>query len=326
MPLSALLIYLATRGLDPGQVWQALRGADPLRIVLAVAVIAVVYCLQAIRWRWIARSLGTARLRTTLRFIVSGVAVNNVVPGRPGDLIRGYWLARDLRVPSAKAYGTVIVDRSSDLFVLIAVLVITYPFIPHPAWLHRIVLLALVAAAVIALWLLVTHWHTARAPSATRIPEPAGNSWIRTQLSGLAYGTAAVASFRAAIVIGVISSAVWCLWALAAWLVAGSLGIALSLVQVLFVTAAINLGAALPSSPGFIGTFQYVSAAALGLFGVAHSAAFAFSILMTAVWYVPTTIAGAGIAVWGGGRIYRTRRQRKAPSALANIPGHLTTE
>jgi uncharacterized protein (TIRG00374 family) len=326
VPLSALFLYLATRGLDPTEVSQALRGADPSQIVLAVAVIALVYSLQAARWKRIARPLGAARWRTTLRYIVSGVAVNNVVPGRPGDLMRGYWLARALRVPSAKAYGTLIVDRSSDVFVLIALLVVTYPFIPHPAWLHRIILLAVAAGAMIALWLLVTRWHTGGGRSVRGIPQRARTSWIGNQISGLVHGTAAAVNCRTAIVVGAMSAVVWILWALSAWLVAGSLGIALSPVQALFVTAVINLGAALPSSPGFIGTFQYLSVAALGLFGVAHSAAFAFSILMTAVWYVPTTIAGAGIAVWGGRRFYHTRRHRQASSPPAKIPSRLTVE
>jgi uncharacterized protein (TIRG00374 family) len=266
-----------------------------------VAVIGLVYCLQAVRWKWVARHLGTPRWRTVLRFIVASVAVNNVVPGRPGDLMRGYWLARALRVPKARAYGTLIVDRSSDVFVLIAMLIGTYAFIPHPAWLRRIVLLALAVGLAIAVWLAFTRWHVGRAARVRRAPARLRASWVGAQLSGLVRGTAALVTRRDALVIGALSAAVWLLWAGAAWLVAGSLGIHLSAVQALFITAAINLGAALPSSPGFIGTFQYVSVKGLGLFGVAHSAAFAFSLLMTAIWYVPTTLAGAGIAVWAGG-------------------------
>ena len=68
------------------------------------------------------------------------------------------------------------------------------------------------------------------------------------------------------------------MWAVSAWLVARSLGIELSLVEAVFVTAVINLGVAIPSSPGFIGTYQWLGVSALALFGVPTEEALAFSI------------------------------------------------
>ncbi len=105
-----------------------------------------------------------------------------------------------------------------------------------------------------------------------------------------------------------ITVLVWVLWAAAAWLVAGSVGLSLTPLELVFITTVINLGAALPSSPGFIGTFQWLSVASLGLFGVGRTDAFAFSILMHAIWYVPTTCVGALIAVRAG----LARRHRAA--------------
>ncbi len=182
VPTSVLLLYLATRGLDLAAVWDAVRGADPVRIALSVGVIGVVYCLWAVRWKWVARHLGSARWRTMLRFIIGSVAINNVVPGRPGDLMRGYWLARDLKVPTARAYGTLIVDRSSDVFVLIAMLVGTYAFIPHPAWLRRIVLLALLVGAAIAVWLALTRWHVWRSARGRTAPARLRATWAGAPL------------------------------------------------------------------------------------------------------------------------------------------------
>ena len=65
----------------------------------------------------------------------------------------------------------------------------------------------------------------------------------------------------------------------------------------MFVTAAINLGVAIPSSPGFVGTYQWLGVSALALFGISQEAGLAFAIAMQAVWYVPTTLVGAGLLV-----------------------------
>ena len=71
-----------------------------------------------------------------------------------------------------------------------------------------------------------------------------------------------------------------------------SLGIELSLLEAVFVTSALALGVAIPSSPGYIGTYQWIGVAALGLLDVPVEQALAFSILMQASWYVPSTLAG----------------------------------
>ena len=80
-------------------------------------------------------------------------------------------------------------------------------------------------------------------------------------------------------------------------LAARSVGIELTAVEAVFVTAALNLGVAIPSSPGFVGTYQWLGVAALGVFGFGVEAGLAFAIVMQAVWYVPTTLVGAGLLV-----------------------------
>jgi uncharacterized membrane protein YbhN (UPF0104 family) len=77
------------------------------------------------------------------------------------------------------------------------------------------------------------------------------------------------------------------------------LGIASSafFLWLVFVTAVINLGVVIPSSPGFIGTYQWLAVSALGVVGVDGDVAIAFSLLMQAIWFVPTTIVGGAIAM-----------------------------
>ena len=109
-----------------------------------------------------------------------------------------------------------------------------------------------------------------------------------------------------------LSLGAWTIWAAGAMLVARSLGFELSLVDALFVCAVMNLGVALPSSPGFVGTYEWLGVASLGLLGVDREDALAFSILLHACWYVPTTLAG-GIAL-GARALLRVRRDRSAPA------------
>ena len=119
VPLSLIFMFLAVRGLHPGEVADALRRADPLPVVGAVALIGVIYSVQAARWRWITRRSAQMRWRSFLRLVIASVAVNNVIPGRPGEVLRGYWLGRAARIPQNRAFSTVLVDRSSDVLFLV---------------------------------------------------------------------------------------------------------------------------------------------------------------------------------------------------------------
>jgi glycosyltransferase 2 family protein len=245
---------------------------------------AVVYLVQADRWRVISVAPGISRVRF-VGWVVGAVAVNNVVPGRAGDILRSEWLARGARKPRASAVSSVVVDRSLDVVTLVAMLGVTYPFVPHPRWLNDFWIVGGSLGAVVSIVLLAAVLYARRGRAST-----AGG--LRTQLADAVHGAGNVLRGRRALSVAVRSVVVWTAWAFSAWLVASSLGIGLTPLEVLFVTAVLNLGVAIPSSPGFIGTYQWLGVSALGNLGVGHADAFAFSVLMHAAWYLPTTVAG----------------------------------
>ena len=77
-----------------------------------------------------------------------------------------------------------------------------------------------------------------------------------------------------------------------------SVGIDLEPLEAVFVASALALGVAIPSSPGYVGTYQWIGVASLGLLDVPVNQALAFSILMQASWFVPTTLVGGAILGW----------------------------
>ncbi len=112
-----------------------------------------------------------------------------------------------------------------------------------------------------------------------------------------------------ALALACLSLATWTAWALGAWLVARSVGVDITPIEAVFLTAVINLGVAVPSSPGFIGTYQWLGVNALALLEVGTEQALAFAILMHAAWYVPTTLVGGALLL---GRAVAALVSRKA--------------
>jgi uncharacterized membrane protein YbhN (UPF0104 family) len=304
IPASAVFLFLAIRGADLGAVWRTLQDVRPAPLLGAVACMGAVYWLQAARWRRIAHTgLGQWRF---VEMVVAGVAVNNVLPGRVGDLLRARWVSR-----GAFSYGrgiaTVVFDRGFDLVVLVAFLLATLPLVTDEAWVDRIVVGSLVAVALLASGILAARAYTRRRPGGRR-RRGLVRGFARDLLDGLSEPLGVTRSQELLL----LSVAAWLTWALGAYLTARAVGIELTVVQAIFVTAALNLGVAIPSSPGFVGTYQWLGVSALALFGIGQESALAYAIALQAVWYIPTTIAGLGLLLTGTTR--RWGRPAPVPS------------
>lgn len=314
-PVSIVFLWLAVRHADLDAVWSALREARPAPLAGAVAAMGGVYLLQADRWRRITDTQQVGRRRFTV-MVVEGVAVNNVLPGRLGDLLRARWLGTAARIPGGRALGTVVLDRGADLASLVGILLLSSLVVGDAPWLRRVALVGLAALAVLVALVGFAHLYTSRRARARRRRRGTARRLLRDTLEGLA---TPMTRTRAAAV-GLLSVAAWSTWAGAAWLVARSVGIELDAAEALFAAAAINLGVAIPSSPGFIGTYQWLGVQTLGLFGVTTNRALAFAILLQAVWYVPTTVVGGGLILARATRVASVPRTAQGADATGDTP------
>jgi uncharacterized membrane protein YbhN (UPF0104 family) len=295
VPLSALFLWLAIRDANLDEVRDALGGADVGLVVLAIAAMAGVYAGQAVRWRAIARTWDVSTWRFG-EMVVSGVAVNDVLPGRIGDLLRARWLQVSARIPAGRALATVFVDRAFDVLALVVFLAISLPFVASADWLRRIALGGAALLVALGLVLLGARVYTRRRSRERRAHRSLLRRIARDTVEGLADPIGPIRALR----LSLLSVGVWATWGFAAWLVARSVDVELTVLEAVFVTAVINLGVAIPSSPGFIGTYQWLGVSALSLFDVPTNDALAFAILMQAIWYIPTLVVGGALLLRRG--------------------------
>src|SRR4029079_19361127 len=217
--------------------------------------------------------------------VVAGVAVNNVLPGRVGDLLRARWVSRG-SYSGGRGLASVMLDRAFDILALVAFLLLSLPLVTDEGWVDRIVVGSIVVLVAVWVLILAARAYTRRRPRSRRTHRGRPRGFLRATREGLSDPLSAE---RGVVWFG-MSVAAWGAWALGAILVGRAVGIELTLVDAIFVTAALNLGVAIPSSPGFVGTYQWLGVSALALFGVGREAGLAFAICMQAVWFVPTTI------------------------------------
>jgi uncharacterized protein (TIRG00374 family) len=286
VPASIFFLWLAFRGANFDSVWETAQGADVALVGLALLSIGAVYAFQAARWRLLAASdrpglLGFAEM------VLGSIAANNLLPGRVGELFRVRWLSVAAPMASGRAFATVGLDRGSDVVALFALLLVALPFVAWPTWVDGIVFGSAVLVVVMFVLLFAARGYV-RVHERERRERGRLRRAARDVVDTLAEPLGRRRVARAL----VLSLLAWSAFALAAWFVARSIGVGLDPLDCVFVTAVVNLGVAIPSSPGFLGTYQWLAVSSLGAVGVERDEALAFSILLHASWYIPTTLLG----------------------------------
>jgi uncharacterized membrane protein YbhN (UPF0104 family) len=91
-----------------------------------------------------------------------------------------------------------------------------------------------------------------------------------------------------------LSALIWIADAVGVWGLAWAMGISLSIPGAGLVSAIVGLSLMIPAGPGFIGTYEAFSVAALKLLGVEFAGAMALTILMHAWSLTAAMMLGAG--------------------------------
>jgi hypothetical protein len=90
----------------------------------------------------------------------------------------------------------------------------------------------------------------------------------------------------------ILSFCIWFSMTIALYLVILMLGVQIDFRVIPFVCALLNLGLTIPSSPGYVGVYQFLLVYLLAIFGVPKYEGFTISIIYHAMWFIPYNIMG----------------------------------
>src|SRR4030095_10690528 len=108
--LTAVLLWMFFRNVNLVEAWHAVTHANVPLLIAAIGVTFVTYTLRAHRWRILLSPLGPVRFRTAFRTTVIGFTALFLLPGRVGEILRPYLLARQERLNPASAFAPVVVE------------------------------------------------------------------------------------------------------------------------------------------------------------------------------------------------------------------------
>lgn len=294
--ISGLFLYLAVRGVEWGRVGKILLGAEYVYVIPAMVLVLLGFGVRAVRWRVICEPIGRLRLQDLFRAAIIGFAANNVLPLRVGEFVRAYAVSRGRPISFSSALATILIDRLLDGMTILLFLPVVLIYLPLPDWVGEVALLALVLYMGVTVALLLGRHRTAlvwRLGSRLLRWVPSGlRRRVDQGAAGFAEGLGILSRPRSLVAVTLFSVTMWGLAAIYYQVIGWALGLSLSFPQALALLVILALGVMLPSSPGFVGTFQYFNVLALSLFGTDRELAISYSFLSHAGWYVPVTLLG----------------------------------
>jgi uncharacterized protein (TIRG00374 family) len=291
--ISAVCIYLVLRGVDLGQTASLLGGARVQWLGFAVLCFCADLFFRALRWQVLIRPIHPVPLHRLSAYMLVGYLANNVLPARLGEVVRSHYLGDREGISRSATLGTVVVERVVDIVVLVGIGALAIIVLNVRGVVANAVLVGLALAGLLCVALAVAL-AAHRLPGAGRVVD-----WLARwpRIVGIATrmrdGLRVAALPKTIALAAFLSVAAWSCTVLAFLAVGQSLGIELTTGEGSLLAAGTNLATAVPSGPGYLGTFEYAGQTIAAAFGLAATQGLALALLVHFLSLVISSLGGA---------------------------------
>lgn len=329
--LSVGCLVLAMVDIDFAEMAAALRSANMAWTAAAAASVLVTSLGKAWRWRLLlypapdgsAPSPPPPAARVNLPRLtniwLAGTGVNLALPvPRGGDVLRVYWAGEAGGLSKSTVLGTIAAEKLLDIVMVAVCFLVLLVLVAVPVELAQRQASTLGVAALLILLVTLLLWQ--RQPVlalAARVLRrlPYGDRAAASLERGL-HGLAGLRQPGRLLGLATLTAAIWFFSVLTNYLVFLALDMPPSWVQSLFVLVVLQIGVAVPSTPGKIGLFQVLCRWALGVFGVSAALGLAYGVLLYLVAPLLLMVLGALALIVEGWRIGRL------PAELDTVLSH----
>ena len=319
---AAFLAVFVLLFVDFDTIGDVLSEANYLYVAPSLFLYFLAVWFRSERWKFLLRPLIGTPKKSIYSVVVVGYMANNLIPVRIGEVVRSYYLSLRESCSAPAAFGTVAVERATDVLALLFFLATAGLMgtvgveravgdissdIPGGAPTLAVVALLPFLTVFVVVIVISTASRSTVLAWADRFMFMLGRG-LRNRLLGIAdrliEGLTVVRSPVDLAKVFIWSLPVWASEAAMYYLIA--IGFDLRpifdsqvefIAAILVFTAAANLAGVLPSTAGSWGPFDFFGAAALAALGTGQEVAAAYALTVHVVLWVPPTVVGALLLV-----------------------------
>ncbi len=297
---SGAFLFLALRGIDWQEALDTARQAQVEFLIAGSALGSFVYFLRGLRWRVLLSAERWLPARTVFWATMIGYLGNNFLPARAGESIRSAALGRRCGISSSFVLATALTERIMDVVALLLLGFAAIILLGSQSNVLWDAVPPMLIVGALGVFGVVAGSRLARPLRWVWVQLPLPETWRQRGLDlfqRFFTGLSSLHDARRALSFAGLTGAIWLMDAFGATLTGRALNLPLDLFQALLLLATLGLASAIPATPGYIGTYQFVAVTILPLFGFTRSQAFTFSLIMQASNYAVVTLWGL-LGMW----------------------------
>jgi uncharacterized protein (TIRG00374 family) len=296
--VSLVFLYLAFQGQDFGKIGKALSEANYWWLLPALGAYFVGVWVRAVRWHFLLGPIKKVPVNRLFPVVVIGYMANDVLPVRMGEVVRSYVLGKRENVSKTGTLATIVVERIMDGITMLLFLSAAALFVTINKDIEGIEKLA----AIVFLVFIAIFFVVASSRNLLLKLEAFGLKLlpgkIRPKVEGIADkfidGLQVLRQWRDLLIVFGLSVVAWLCEGAMYWMVALAFsGLNLSWQAIIMTLAVANLFTLVPSTPGYVGPFDFAANKVLvSVFLAPAELAASYVILLHAALYFPITLWG----------------------------------
>lgn len=281
--ISIVLVYLSVRDINLHDVCQAMASIHWLYVALFLLIIIFMQWLRSYRWGVILQPM--EKMDQVSLFSVTSVGFMAIaaIPARIGELARPYLISRRSSIKMSSALGTVLVERVLDAFsvLLIAMAVLFFTDLP-PFMIQSGIIFFLLALLMLffIVFLILRREKALRFINIilSHLPGKFANK-IDELIHHFIDGLKIIVNINSLLYLFFLSIFIWLVDVAAIYTLFLAFGFQLPLMASFVLMIFLIVGIAIPTAPGYIGTWHLACVLALNLFGLPKAEALSFAIV-----------------------------------------------
>lgn len=298
--ISVIFIFLALRGINLKVVWSTIVSIDIFYLPLFIFLTIVSLFIRTTRWRTMFEPNYRRQFKLFFQATCVGLMTNNILPFRIGDLAQAYFLGYTGNLSKAMVLSTVFIERIIDFIMVVLIILLGSFFIliPKDVPLNTLLLLFILVILVIVVILRSQkslYDITNKLPVSEKMKRG-----INTLIKNFYEGFNVLKEGRKTILILLFSILLWLSYVMGTFICLRAFKINLSIFAATLVLSITAISVMVPSSPGYIGTWEFFCIIGLSIFGVDKPKALGFAIFHHFISTIVIVVLGVIILIKTG--------------------------
>jgi glycosyltransferase 2 family protein len=298
--LAAILLYYTLRGIDWASFWGTITSGHYEILLLTIPLASINYFIRSLRWSTLVNAEKRVPILSVFWANMVGYLGNAYLPARAGEIIRSAYLGEKSGTGTTFVFATAMVERLMDVIALVLVGSISVLLQSQISSLlaGAIKIMAVIGMIGLAIVIMIPFQEKRITNLIARVPFPPQLAKkVSEQIARFLLGMRSLHNIRRLGSFILLTGVIWLIDGLGNMIGVHIISQTLTLGQSLILLAALGLSSAIPSTPGYIGVYQFVAVNVLVPFGFSRPAALAYILVSQGMNYLVISFWGF-IGLW----------------------------